>query len=285
MANSTSYEQRILRVIDYIHKNLEQDLSLDALSDVAAMSRFHWHRVFHAMTGETLAQTTRRVRLNHAAMLLMQTKTPIAAVAKKCGYPNVQSFTRVFRSTYSLTPDEFRNTRATSITAQLQESPYMSYKITLQVHQTRRLAALEHIGPYQEIGVAFEKLGGIFATRGELNDIGQPIGVYYDDSAVTPAAELRAHAGFTISATAKLPDGLDEVILPEGQVAVLSYKGPYAGLKDAYRYLYGEWLSNSGYKPRDVPSYSIVVNNPRKVAPEGLRADICLPIQKDIQNG
>ena len=38
-------EKRLLRVLDHIHDNPAGDLSLDALSDVAAMSRFHWHRV------------------------------------------------------------------------------------------------------------------------------------------------------------------------------------------------------------------------------------------------
>ncbi len=55
------YEDRILRVLDYIHDNPAGDLSLDALADIAAMSRFHWHRVFRSVTGETLAQTVRRI--------------------------------------------------------------------------------------------------------------------------------------------------------------------------------------------------------------------------------
>lgn len=41
-----SYEKRLIRVLEYIHANPAGDLSLDALADVAAMSRFHWHRVF-----------------------------------------------------------------------------------------------------------------------------------------------------------------------------------------------------------------------------------------------
>ncbi|MEO5619329.1 MAG: AraC family transcriptional regulator, partial [Cypionkella sp.] len=45
-----SYETRLLRVLDYIHDNPAGDLTLDALAEVAALSRFHFHRVFHAMT-------------------------------------------------------------------------------------------------------------------------------------------------------------------------------------------------------------------------------------------
>jgi len=38
---SAHYEDRLCRVIRYIHENLAGDLSLDALAEVAAMSRFH----------------------------------------------------------------------------------------------------------------------------------------------------------------------------------------------------------------------------------------------------
>lgn len=60
MAND--YERRLMRVLDYIHDNPAGDLSLDALADVAALSRFHFHRVFRAMTGQTVAQAVRRLR-------------------------------------------------------------------------------------------------------------------------------------------------------------------------------------------------------------------------------
>ncbi len=62
-----TYEQRVLRVLQYIHDHPSEDLSLDALADIAATSRFHWHRVFQALTGETCAQAVRRIRLSLAA--------------------------------------------------------------------------------------------------------------------------------------------------------------------------------------------------------------------------
>lgn len=64
----TGYEARLLRVLDHIYRNPEGDLSLDALADVVAMSRFHWHRVYQAMTGETCAEAVRRIRMHRAAV-------------------------------------------------------------------------------------------------------------------------------------------------------------------------------------------------------------------------
>lgn len=81
------YEDRMLRVLEHIHANPAGDLSLDALADVAAMSRFHWHRVFHVMTGETCAQAVRRIRLYRAAEWLTGTDLPVAEIARRVGYP------------------------------------------------------------------------------------------------------------------------------------------------------------------------------------------------------
>ncbi len=92
-----TYETRLLRVLDYIHDNPAGDLSLDTLADVAAMSRFHWHRVFHGMTGETCAQAVRRIRLHRAACWLVQQDWPVKMVAARCGFDNVASFSRIFR--------------------------------------------------------------------------------------------------------------------------------------------------------------------------------------------
>ncbi|BBU54628.1 hypothetical protein KU6B_08930 [Mameliella alba] len=69
---AATYEARIRRVTRYIVDTPDGDLSLDALADVAAMSRFHFHRVYAAMTGETVAQAVRRLRLHRAGKWLVQ---------------------------------------------------------------------------------------------------------------------------------------------------------------------------------------------------------------------
>ena len=91
-----SYEDRLLRVLDHVYAHLDGDLSLDTLADVAALSRFHFHRVFSAMTGETVAGFIRRVRLYKASHLLVQGEDEIERIAQLCGYPNPRSFARAF---------------------------------------------------------------------------------------------------------------------------------------------------------------------------------------------
>ena len=90
------YEERLLRVLAHIHDHLDGDLSLDALADVACMSRFHWHRVFRAMTGETLADVVRRIRLSRAANALVREDRPIEEIAARYGYSGPAGFSRAF---------------------------------------------------------------------------------------------------------------------------------------------------------------------------------------------
>ena len=78
-----SYAARIGRVVDYLHDHIEEDLNLDLLADIAAMSRWHWHRVYTAMQGETVVATVRRLRLARAADRLANSEADIGEIAGK----------------------------------------------------------------------------------------------------------------------------------------------------------------------------------------------------------
>jgi len=66
------YIGRVERAIDYIYAHYGEDLTLDTLADVAAFSRFHFHRVFSGIAGETVSDFLKRVRLQHAASRLAE---------------------------------------------------------------------------------------------------------------------------------------------------------------------------------------------------------------------
>jgi len=277
---NTDYEKRMLRVIDYIFENADGDLSLDRLADVAAMSRFHWHRVFHAVTGETCAQAVRRIRLQRAACWLVQKDWPVAKVAKKAGYPNVQSFSRVFQTGFGMTPGAFRKQGKADLP--LMQSTKGKRKVfTVEIRNTedRRIVGMAHTGAYMEIGKAFEKVSAIATSRGLWPDVKSMMGLYYDDPNAVAEADLRSFAALEVSPDMALPDGLEEMSVTKGDVAVLVFKGSYSGLKTAYNYLYGEWLPNSGREMRDEPSYEVYLNSPIDTAPEELLTQICVPLK------
>ena len=273
------YEKRMLRVLEYIHAHPDGDLSLDALADVAAMSRFHWHRVFHAMTGETCAQAVRRMRLNRAAFWLRNTEMGIAEIAARVGYPSVQSFGRAFRAGYGLSPAQFRKKGADeALQLRQRERSAQMYDVTFETAPARHLVGLMHKGPYLEIGGTYEKLGAIATARNLWPDVKAMVAVYLSDPGVTPQNDLRSFAGLEMAGEGA-PEGLEAHDIPGGKVARLRHVGPYTGLQDAYTYLFGEWLPESGREPGESPCYEVYVNNPGEVAQKDLITDIHLPLK------
>ncbi|MDC0657686.1 AraC family transcriptional regulator [Leisingera sp. SS27] len=275
---AASYEDRILRVLAYIHDNTDGDLSLDALSDVAAMSRFHWHRVFRALTGETCAQAVRRIRLHRAAVWLVIEDMPAAQIAARVGYPNQRSFSRAFSDAYGCSPAAFRRGGKIGLpNPTLRTGSYPMHDVITRTDPARRLAGLPHKGAYHEIGKSFEAFGAICESRRLWPQVGAVMGVYFDSPGDVAEADLRSFAGAELAGD--LPEGLEEVNLPGGRTAVLTYKGPYSGIHSAYDSLFGNWLPASGEEPADQPCYEVYLNNPRDTAPEDLLTEICLPLK------
>ena len=277
MAND--YEKRLMRVLDYIHDNPAGDLSLDALADVAALSRFHWHRVFRAMTGETAAQTVRRMRMHRAATALVREPTPITRIAVDVGYPNAASFARAFAETYGSTPAAFRGRgELRPFNRPLKPEIKLMHPVTIRSEPARRLAAIAHSGPYFEIGRSFEKLFATLTTRNLVQQTGHMVGVFYNDPAQTAPDKLKSHAGVEVSDGLPVAAPLEAVTLPAARHAVLTFTGPYAGLPAAYDQLFAVWLPESGETPADLPSFEIYLNSPMDTEQDKLVTELCLPL-------
>ena len=273
------YEKRIMRVLTYMHENLAEDLSLDQLAEVAAMSRFHWHRVFHAMTGETCAQSVRRLKMFRAACRLVCKDWPVAKIASLVGYANVNSFSRAFNDEMGASPVLFR--KRGTLVPQMKPKPkgkQTMFDIKIQVVSPRRLAALEHKGDYSKVGSCFEKLSEMASSTNLWPQTHGMVGVYYHDPNVVAEKDLRCHAGLMLNEGADAPAGLEEVSLIGGMHAVLSYKGPYDSIAVAYNHLFGNWLPESGREPADAPCYDVYLNDPADTEPSELLTEIYLPL-------
>jgi AraC family transcriptional regulator len=276
---TASFEKRLHRVIDHIHDNPAGDLSLDALADVAALSRFHFHRLYRMVIGETAAQSVRRIRLNKAAVALVQSKAALGQIAKAVGYANLASFNRAFADAYGITPLAFRKRgELRPFTKLNQPKVIQMYPIEIREEPVRKLAAVPHKGPYHEISRAFQNLSTTMAQRALFGHAGAMIGVFYDDPQSVPAADLRSHAAFEITGQVTIAAPLETVTLRGGRHAVLTYKGPYAGLPAAYDQLYAVWLPSSGDEPADSPSFEVYLNSPMDTAPNDLLTELYLPL-------
>lgn len=245
------------------------------------MSPFHWHRVFFGITGETLANCIRRVRMDCATFLLLQTKQSVAEIAVQCGYGNVQSFARSFQADYGLTPSKFRKSE---IAYRASDPPKLSapkaFDIEIRQQPKIRLVADSHKGDYQFLGRTISQLHARLTLREiDLNtQCGVSAAVLHDDPFLVAEPDLRSDIGFIISEDTALPDDFSEVCIAPSRCAVLHFTGPYVGLFEAYRYLYGQWVPNNSVELSDSPIYAMILEDPREVSPTDLRTDICLPL-------
>jgi len=102
------YQRQLDRVVDYIYDHLEEDVRIDTLAEVACLSPYHWHRIFTAMRGETVAATVKRLRLQRAADRLANSDMPIEQIARRADYNTIEAFNRAFKAVYELPPAKYR---------------------------------------------------------------------------------------------------------------------------------------------------------------------------------
>lgn len=276
---AVDYENRIKRVIAHIYDNPNGDLSLDALADVAALSRFHWHRVFRAMTGETCAHAVKRVRMHLASIALVTTDDPVAQIAAAVGYPQTASFSRAFSEVYCRSPQVFRSAGAIAPDPISLKGNLTMFDVEIRDVPARSVAALSHKGAYHEIGKTFQSLYAMIGSRGLFPEIREGVALYYCDPGQVPEKDLMSHAGVAMASGVPVPDGFESVAIATGPAAVLTLKGPYAGLPKAWDYLFGAWLAESGREPRDEPSYEVYLNDPTDTAPDDLVTEVVLPLK------
>ncbi len=280
-ATQAGHEARIRRVLDHVQAHLDHPLDLARVAEVGAFSPFHFHRIWRAAMGETPADTVRRLRLHRAAVELATGDAPIARIIRRAGYGSAAAFGRAFADAHGIPPAAFRARHRAPDRPDLPQprSSYMPVPVTIVDVQSRRLLGIRHVGPYPEIGGAFDTLGVWAGTRGLLGPGTQWIGIYPDDPQAVPPRQQRADACITAPADATVEAPVAEVRLEGGRHAVYRHIGPYAELESAYLRVIRDWLPGSGEDLADRPCFEVYVNDAKTVRPAELITDIHLPLR------
>jgi AraC family transcriptional regulator len=310
--NSTNIQQqsrkeyylRINRVVDYIDAHLEDEHSLEKLSEVAHFSPFHFHRIFRALTGETINNYVKRIRLQRAgSMLLSDFYRPVSEVASLCGFNSTALFCRAFRDHYGKSTGEFReyHRKQDSKNGQSQRnndqfnadaSMYfsdefinlnrnfnMETNIAVKDMPAMDLIYCRHVGPFNQIGQAYEKLMKWAGPRGLLRfPETKTLTVYHDDPKVVDPEKVRQSACITVDADASPEGEFGKMHLPGGKCAVGSFKVKPHQFGEAWDAVC-RWLADSGYQPSDGLPYEYYPEE-HEPGPEPIfTVDICVPVK------
>lgn len=103
IARTDSRLSRIQRAIQWIRSHFDKALSVDALADLAGMSRASFHRHFKAATAMSPLQYQKALRLQEARRMLIQ-RADAQGTAHRVGYESASQFSREYARMFGLPP-------------------------------------------------------------------------------------------------------------------------------------------------------------------------------------
>jgi AraC family transcriptional regulator len=104
-----NYQARMQRVLDHIAQHLDDDLDLNAVSAVAAFSKYHFHRQFTATFGLSVHRYIQLSRMKRASYrLAYRDDQSVTDIAMEAGYDAPDAFARAFRQRFGQSPSSFR---------------------------------------------------------------------------------------------------------------------------------------------------------------------------------
>lgn len=104
---------RMRNVFEYTLNHFDKEISLDAISQVANMTKNAFCKYFKKRTNKTYIQFLNELRLENACKLLQNKEDySIAEIAEASGFPNISNFNRQFKSSLNTTPLTYRKTNS-----------------------------------------------------------------------------------------------------------------------------------------------------------------------------
>jgi AraC family transcriptional regulator len=244
----------------FIESHLGRALTLDEISDIGGVSRFHMVRAFAAATGFSVMRYVRARRLTEAARALAAGAPDILSLALDADYGSHEAFTRAFRDHFGVTPEAVRAC-ARLDQLKLQEPILMDSNAIDNLKPPRFLTgkALLVAG----VGDRFnhENAAGIPSLwqryHQMVDDIPDRVGqVAYgvccngDD-----AGNFDYIAGVEVADFSDLPRAFSRVRIPEQKYAVFAHDEHISTIRRTVNTIWNHWLPASGLKAADAPSF------------------------------
>lgn len=263
-----NYHTRMQRVLNYIDQHLDGDLHLDALSGVAAFSKYHFHRQFTATFGLSVHRYAQLARMKRASYRLAYRQAQsVTDIALNAGYDTPDAFTRAFRRRFGQSPSSFRKSPdwepwlaafgpLDNARSKLMQKIFTSDDVTIRDVLPTPVAIMEHRGNPATIGTTIQRFIAWRKATGLTPKTSPTFNVFHSDPHTTPPAEYRLDLCVgTDRPVERKGERIESGMIPGGRCAVLRVIGNADNLEPAAHYLYRDWLPGSGEEARGFPLY------------------------------
>ena len=274
------YTQRINKVVAYINDHLDESLDLKTLAEVAALSEFHFHRVFKALKGESIGAHISRLRIEAAARLLRYSALSIEDIAFNIGYETPAALSKAFKNQYGITPTKYRTNKDIYIMKKEIINPDLALKAPkIMELEPKNLIYVALTGEYGTLdyGKAYEQLWAVVKSQKLFTKGIESICVSYDDPKITEASLQRSEVSLAIHKPAHPEGEVSCKTLAGGKYAVFFYQGSYSHLSAVYDAAMG-WVIDSEYEVREEPTFEKYLNDSRRTPEEKLKTEVYIPI-------
>lgn len=295
------YIQRINKVLSYIEQNLDSELSLSKAAEVGCYSPFHLHRLFKAITNETLNAYIIRKRIERSAMLLVHHRElTVNDIAMKYGFNSNSVFSRTFKKVYGLSPSDFRKknqgvyskigkTDSKFGQVDLLSEEYirninhlknwinMNAKLEVREVPAFYLAYLTQIG---EEGLE-ESFLHVIKWAGSRQLLAQPENaicrVFHDSFKVTDANKVRMSIGLRSDAELKPEGRMSVTRCNPGKCLVGHFEIKVEEFESAWNSLF-IWMNERGHKKSEASPFEVYHNNYQEHPEQKCIVDLVIPI-------
>ncbi len=220
----------VQRMQDFIAVHLDEEITLADLARAAMFSPWHSYRLFKSLTGLTVSDYIRRLRLAHSALRLKNEGCRISDVAFALGFGSVDGYTRAFVREFGLTPSvyarhpvpvtlfvpygvKYRVPRKDFKTMSNTKNIFIQtlHKPERRVIVRRGQSAADYFAYCEEVGC---DVWGLLLSMDSL--CGEPVCLWLPDKYRKPGTSVYVQGvEAAVDADAPIPEGFDVILLPE----------------------------------------------------------------------
>ncbi|OJF99505.1 AraC family transcriptional regulator [Rhizobium sp. 58] len=279
------------RVLDHIDRHLDDDLDLEAVSNVAAFSKYHFHRQFTANFGLSVHRYVQLDRMKRASYGLAYDAQSVTDIAMDAGYDAPDAFARAFRQRFGQSPSSFRKSPdwepwlvafgpLDNASCKLMQKTFTPIDVTIRDVTTTPVAIMQHRGNPATIGATIQRFIVWRKTTGLSRKTSPTFNIFHSDPRTTHPDEYRLDLCVgTDRAIEANGEQIEAGTIPGGRCAVLRVVGNTDNLEPAALYLYRDWLTASGEEARDFPLYCQRLSFFPKVPEYEAVAELFLPLK------
>jgi AraC family transcriptional regulator len=257
-------------------------VTLDELADAAALSKYHFHRIYRLLTGEAPGATVRRLRLAQAVGHLHDPDAAVTEAALDAGFGSSQAFAKAVRSALDASPTALRRDPArlgaafVALSAPQTDAPF---RVELAHCPELSLVTLRHVGDPQALHGVYERLFEEAVANPE--QVRALIGLQYDDAEHAPTATQRFDAALLLDPEPpELPDDIHRTLVAPRLALRSHHVGGYDEHEPSIDRLVLLALADPSLDLTDAPVLIHYLDDPDSTPPASCRADLYVMVER-----